>query len=938
MEIKKKQQEVVGFLEANKIDFQQMDIAGDEDNRKWMRENVPGEKKPQNGIPLPPQIFNEERYCGDFESFFSAKEENIIYSFLGLAPPPGTKEKSDATEEKSEATEDKSDSKDEKSDATSETEAHTENKEGEGAPEEAQSDQTPPEGQQEGEEEHAATGEAPAGATPPKKRESLSQSKHHYLLCLYEHKNINRTQTPLCPTCSLYIYIWYSGQEPCLSPCPNTLLPLQQPTALTPVMSAEEKKFSTENCKEASCTQAIWHLKIIPLPGENFPHLTSSQIRTPVIAAEVLSRTVGGQYKHRTVNHAGNVLVAGVKQQTGQQKILQPAQKFGAFLGISTCWSSLLPGEKEASLEWQVQEATWTVDERNSKPTNCVRDFLLKKLFVKFIGEKLNSSGALPGQSQPSLQEAGNMLDISSGKLRTEGSYSFRKQIVSFRGHFLTYVEEDVTQSAFLPVIWVSAERCGKKLLASLLPQQCNPSGKRWDPGWIPLSCQVQFAVPCSGGAASELEPCAEQLVLEELPAWPIQRQIQEVEEAALGGPEFGCAVVRTPPADPQHWERGRFWGRRRDMPRVEKTSKGGGLTSAPAQAACAKGMGTGRELRSIASVEENRTASQKEVKDPQVLCNVGNLTKKVKSTLKRFQLSRSGTVQFMRGGNRTLAGGEQQNWKFPEMVDNGSCFILRNRENIKLGEELPEEGAITSLWQMCTAVLHVSGGMWDVRQGETADSVGACWNRVCSKSSILADTRSLRSRGALRNPRRDNPGGDGASAFGTDPAVPGLAAGLSDMPDIKDPLPSLRVTAPAPAWILIHEIPQVPEKPSRNTEKKSEADHRVDVRCELNTQEIMEKMDMWWTNTHCHPPGIKAQSKTQHRIEKGFFNVILYHISFASRFIPMRAQQQMNSQGKNPQTHGKLSQTSNQLHSGQGPKKKKNLLSLFLQAESLEH
>ncbi|XP_064262259.1 SH3 domain-binding glutamic acid-rich protein isoform X1 [Passer domesticus] len=167
-QIKKKQQEVVGFLEANKIDFQQMDIAGDEDNRKWMRENVPGEKKPQNGIPLPPQIFNEERYCGDFESFFSAKEENIIYSFLGLAPPPGTKEpeksdateeKSDATEEKSEATEDKSDSKDEKSDATNETEAHTEDKGDEGAPEEAQSGQTPPEGQQEGEEEHAATGE-----------------------------------------------------------------------------------------------------------------------------------------------------------------------------------------------------------------------------------------------------------------------------------------------------------------------------------------------------------------------------------------------------------------------------------------------------------------------------------------------------------------------------------------------------------------------------------------------------------------------------------------------------------------------------------------------------------------------------------------------------------------------------------------------------------
>ncbi|XP_045708437.1 SH3 domain-binding glutamic acid-rich protein [Phyllostomus hastatus] len=99
--IRKKQQEVVGFLEANKIDFKELDIAGDEDNRRWMRENVPGEKKPQNGIPLPPQIFNEEQYCGDFDSFFSAKEENIIYSFLGLAPPPGSQVTKPTEEESS---------------------------------------------------------------------------------------------------------------------------------------------------------------------------------------------------------------------------------------------------------------------------------------------------------------------------------------------------------------------------------------------------------------------------------------------------------------------------------------------------------------------------------------------------------------------------------------------------------------------------------------------------------------------------------------------------------------------------------------------------------------------------------------------------------------------------------------------------------------------
>ncbi|KAM5180912.1 adapter SH3BGRL-like [Mantella aurantiaca] len=96
--IKKKQQEVVGFLEANRIDFEQKDIACNDDNRQWMRENVPGEKKPQNGIPLPPQIFNEEQYCGDFESFFDAKEGNEIYVFLGLAPPIPTKSSEKSSE------------------------------------------------------------------------------------------------------------------------------------------------------------------------------------------------------------------------------------------------------------------------------------------------------------------------------------------------------------------------------------------------------------------------------------------------------------------------------------------------------------------------------------------------------------------------------------------------------------------------------------------------------------------------------------------------------------------------------------------------------------------------------------------------------------------------------------------------------------------------
>ncbi|XP_041851417.1 SH3 domain-binding glutamic acid-rich protein isoform X15 [Melanotaenia boesemani] len=97
--IKKKQQDVVAFLEALKVDYTELDIACSEENRMWMRQNVPQDKKPANGIPLPPQIFNEESYCGDYETFFDAKEDNSVYTFLGLPPPPGSKEAVQAEEE-----------------------------------------------------------------------------------------------------------------------------------------------------------------------------------------------------------------------------------------------------------------------------------------------------------------------------------------------------------------------------------------------------------------------------------------------------------------------------------------------------------------------------------------------------------------------------------------------------------------------------------------------------------------------------------------------------------------------------------------------------------------------------------------------------------------------------------------------------------------------
>uniref|UniRef100_A0A9J8BCM6 SH3 domain binding glutamate-rich protein n=1 Tax=Cyprinus carpio carpio TaxID=630221 RepID=A0A9J8BCM6_CYPCA len=153
--IKKKQQDVVGFLEALKIDYAQLDIASNEDNRMWMRENVPGEKKPTSGIPLPPQIFNEEMYCGDYDTFFEAKEDNSVYEFLGLTPPPGSKKKElvDAEQNGDAHTEDDPGKK-------AETDAQEENVEEEEPAEEDEESRNvaEEEEQEEGEEDRAEDG------------------------------------------------------------------------------------------------------------------------------------------------------------------------------------------------------------------------------------------------------------------------------------------------------------------------------------------------------------------------------------------------------------------------------------------------------------------------------------------------------------------------------------------------------------------------------------------------------------------------------------------------------------------------------------------------------------------------------------------------------------------------------------------------------------
>ncbi|KAM3932185.1 SH3 domain-binding glutamic acid-rich-like protein 2 isoform 1-T2 [Leptodactylus fuscus] len=84
--IKKQQQELIQYLECHNIDFEIVDITMSEEQKQWMYKNIPKDKWPEQGNPLPPQIFNGETYCGDYNAFFDSKESNTVSVFLQIKP------------------------------------------------------------------------------------------------------------------------------------------------------------------------------------------------------------------------------------------------------------------------------------------------------------------------------------------------------------------------------------------------------------------------------------------------------------------------------------------------------------------------------------------------------------------------------------------------------------------------------------------------------------------------------------------------------------------------------------------------------------------------------------------------------------------------------------------------------------------------------------
>merc|ERR1712071_189924 len=87
-EMKKRQLKAQLLLASKGVEFSVIDIAdpGLEVERKYMQANAKVKDNARN--PIPPQFFNEDIYCGDYEGFDEANELDCLEEFLKL--PAGT--------------------------------------------------------------------------------------------------------------------------------------------------------------------------------------------------------------------------------------------------------------------------------------------------------------------------------------------------------------------------------------------------------------------------------------------------------------------------------------------------------------------------------------------------------------------------------------------------------------------------------------------------------------------------------------------------------------------------------------------------------------------------------------------------------------------------------------------------------------------------------
>lgn len=78
LELKKHQQKIEMILDSKKVDYDKVDIAGNEEAKQRMRE-IMGDPK-----GLPPQLTKGDQHLGDYDAFDDAVEREDLDTFLKL--------------------------------------------------------------------------------------------------------------------------------------------------------------------------------------------------------------------------------------------------------------------------------------------------------------------------------------------------------------------------------------------------------------------------------------------------------------------------------------------------------------------------------------------------------------------------------------------------------------------------------------------------------------------------------------------------------------------------------------------------------------------------------------------------------------------------------------------------------------------------------------
>ncbi|KYB27205.1 SH3 domain-binding glutamic acid-rich protein homolog-like Protein [Tribolium castaneum] len=91
MEVKQRQNRVFQILDSKNVKYQAIDITQDEHKteKEFMQNNAKNlgatSMEPGPKHPVPPQIFNDDDYCGDYEQFEIANENSELKEFLKLS-------------------------------------------------------------------------------------------------------------------------------------------------------------------------------------------------------------------------------------------------------------------------------------------------------------------------------------------------------------------------------------------------------------------------------------------------------------------------------------------------------------------------------------------------------------------------------------------------------------------------------------------------------------------------------------------------------------------------------------------------------------------------------------------------------------------------------------------------------------------------------------